>query len=125
MNNNDYMNKEQKIFFLNTLKDIKDGLTKKIENLSNILTDKQKFPDVVDQANKNEELRVELRTRDRERKLIKKIEESIQSIREGAYGYCKSCNKEIGIERLKIRPIASMCIDCKIENEEFEKKSRV
>jgi DnaK suppressor protein len=65
---------------------------------------------------------LELRSRDRERKLIKKIDEAIERIDTGEYGYCDSCGVEIGIERLEARPTAEMCIDCKTLNEIREKQ---
>jgi DnaK suppressor protein len=65
---------------------------------------------------------LELRNRDRERKLIKKIDETIAKIDSGDYGYCESCGVEIGIERLQARPTASLCIDCKTLEEIKEKQ---
>jgi len=71
------------------------------------------FPDPVDRAAQEEEFSLELRTRDRERKLIKKIEKTLQLIEEDEFGYCKSCGIEIGIRRLEARPTADLCIECK------------
>ena len=65
---------------------------------------------------------MELRTRDRERKLIKKIDESLKEIESGDYGFCESCGIEIGIRRLEARPTASLCIDCKTLDEIREKQ---
>jgi DnaK suppressor protein len=65
---------------------------------------------------------LELRNRDRERKLIKKIDETIGKIDSGDYGYCESCGVEIGLERLQARPTASLCIDCKTLEEIREKQ---
>jgi DnaK suppressor protein len=71
------------------------------------------FPDPVDRAAQEEEFSLELRTRDRERKLIKKIEKTLQLIEDDDFGYCKSCDIEIGIRRLEARPTADLCIECK------------
>ncbi len=71
------------------------------------------FPDPADRASQEEEFSLELRTRDRERKLIKKIEQTLGRLDEGDYGYCDSCGVEIGIRRLEARPTATLCIDCK------------
>jgi len=71
------------------------------------------FPDPVDRAAQEEEFSLELRTRDRERKLIKKIEKTLQLIEEDEFGFCKSCGIEIGIRRLEARPTADLCIECK------------
>jgi DnaK suppressor protein len=71
------------------------------------------FPDPVDRAAQEEEFSLELRTRDRERKLIKKIEKTLQLIEDGEFGFCESCGIEIGIRRLEARPTADLCIECK------------
>ena len=79
------------------------------------------FSDPADRASKEEEFSIELRTRDRERKLIKKVEETIDSIDKKEYGYCVSCGIEIGIRRLEARPTANQCVDCK-SVEEFKER---
>ncbi|MDE2132898.1 MAG: RNA polymerase-binding protein DksA, partial [Betaproteobacteria bacterium] len=71
------------------------------------------FADPNDRASQESDMALELRNRDRERKLIKKIEETIAKIEAGEYGYCNSCGVEIGLKRLQARPTASLCIDCK------------
>tara|TARA_R110002050_G_scaffold79376_1_gene169695 strand:+ start:694 stop:1140 length:447 start_codon:yes stop_codon:yes gene_type:complete len=71
------------------------------------------FPDPVDRAAQEEEFSLELRTRDRERKLIKKIEKTLQLIEDDEFGFCDSCGIEIGIRRLEARPTADLCIECK------------
>ncbi len=71
------------------------------------------FADPNDRATQESDMALELRNRDRERRLIKKIHETIDKIKSGDYGYCASCGIEIGLERLQARPTASMCIDCK------------
>jgi DnaK suppressor protein len=80
------------------------------------------FPDPNDRATQESEFSLELRTRDRERKLIKKIEEAINSVDSGDYGYCESCGIEIGVRRLEARPTATQCIDCKTLDEIREKQ---
>ncbi|MCW9057600.1 MAG: RNA polymerase-binding protein DksA [Gammaproteobacteria bacterium] len=80
------------------------------------------FPDPNDRATQESEFSMELRARDRERKLIKKIDESIDMLDDGEYGYCESCGVEIGIRRLEARPTATLCIDCKTLDEIREKQ---
>ena len=75
------------------------------------------FPDPNDRATQEEEFALELRTRDRERKLIRKIDESLMALDSGDYGYCEICGVEIGIRRLEARPAATLCIDCKTLDE--------
>ncbi len=80
------------------------------------------FPDPNDRATQEEEFSLELRTRDRERKLVKKINEALARIDIGEYGYCEACGVEIGIRRLEARPTATLCIDCKTLDEIREKQ---
>jgi DnaK suppressor protein len=80
------------------------------------------FPDPNDRASQESEFSMELRTRDRERKLLKKINESLDLIDEGEYGFCESCGVEIGVRRLEARPTATLCIDCKTLDEIREKQ---
>ena len=80
------------------------------------------FPDPVDRAAQEEEFSLELRTRDRERKLIKKIEKTLKRIEEDDFGFCDQCGIEIGIRRLEARPTADLCIDCKTMAEIKEKQ---
>jgi DnaK suppressor protein len=77
-----------------------------------------------DQASKEEEFALKLRKRDRERKLIKKIEESLQKLKSDDYGYCEECGIEIGVRRLEARPTATLCIDCKTIAEIKERQQR-
>ena len=81
------------------------------------------FPDPVDRASQEEEFALELRTRDRERKLIKKIEKTLVLVENDDFGFCKTCGIEIGIRRLEARPTADQCIDCKTLSEIKEKQS--
>jgi DnaK suppressor protein len=80
------------------------------------------FADPNDRATQESDMALELRNRDRERKLIKKIDETMGKIDSGDYGYCESCGVEIGLERLQARPTASLCIDCKTLEEIREKQ---
>ena len=80
------------------------------------------FPDPNDRATQEEEFALELRTRDRERKLIRKIDEALQDLETGDYGYCEICGVEIGIKRLEARPTATLCIDCKTLDEIKERQ---
>jgi DnaK suppressor protein len=80
------------------------------------------FADPNDRASQESDIALELRNRDRERKLIKKIDETIAKIDAGEYGYCESCGIEIGLKRLEARPTATLCIDCKTLDELREKQ---
>jgi DnaK suppressor protein len=80
------------------------------------------FPDPADRATQEEEFSIELRTRDRERKLIKKIDQTIDRLNQGDFGYCDTCGVEIGLRRLEARPTAAQCVDCKSLDEMKEKQ---
>ena len=82
------------------------------------------FPDPADRATQEEEFSLELRTRDRERKLIKKIDDTMALMSSGEYGYCDTCGVEIGLRRMEARPTATQCIDCKSLDEIKEKQTR-
>jgi len=82
------------------------------------------FPDPADRATQEEEFSLELRTRDRERKLIKKIDDTMTLMSSGEYGYCDTCGVEIGLRRMEARPTATQCIDCKSLDEIKEKQTR-
>ena len=84
--------------------------------------DAANYPDPNDRASQESEFNLELRTRDRERKLLKKIGESLALIDTDDYGYCESCGIEIGVRRLEARPTAELCIDCKTLDEIREKQ---
>ena len=79
-------------------------------------------PDPLDRASQEEEFNFALRTRDRERRLLKKIEEAVESIEHEDYGYCETCGADIGVKRLVARPTATLCIDCKTIDEIKEKQ---
>ena len=80
------------------------------------------FPDPADRATQEEEFSIELRTRDRERKLIKKIDRTIERLDQDNYGYCDTCGVEIGLRRLEARPTATQCVDCKSLDEIKERQ---
>ncbi len=80
------------------------------------------FPDPADRATQEEEFSIELRTRDRERKLIKKIDQTLDRLDQNEFGYCDTCGVEIGLRRLEARPTAAQCVDCKSLDEIKEKQ---
>lgn len=110
----EYMCDQQHAHFKIILEAWRTQLKKEVDRtMSHMKDDAANYPDPVDRAAQEEEFALELRTRDRERKLIKKIEKTIQSIEEDDFGFCKSCGIEIGIRRLEARPTADQCIECK------------
>ena len=118
-----YMCSAQKEHFAKILKDWKHELMTEVDQtVENLQSDADAYADDVDRASREEAFALELRTRDRERKLLKKIEKSIDSIGSDDYGYCENCGSEIGIRRLEARPTASKCIDCKTFEEIREKQ---
>nr|VFJ55215.1 MAG: transcriptional regulator, TraR/DksA family [Candidatus Kentron sp. DK] len=118
-----YMNDKQAAHFRDILNTWKKQLMEEVDRtLDHMQDDAASFPDPNDRATQESEFTLELRTRDRERKLIKKINESIEMIDLGEYGYCEACGVDIGIQRLEARPTATLCIDCKILDEIREKQ---
>ena len=83
--------------------------------------DKINFPDVTDQASAEVDKNFAIRLRERERKLLKKIDEALERIEKGTFGICDGCGEEIGYSRIKARPVTTYCIECKTEHEENEK----
>lgn len=119
----EYMNDAQMDHFRRILMAWRDQLRKEVDRTVHHMQDEAaNFPDPVDRAAQEEEFSLELRTRDRERKLIKKIEKTLKRIEEDDFGFCDSCGIEIGIKRLEARPTADMCIDCKTMAEIKEKQ---
>jgi DnaK suppressor protein len=119
----DYMSDEQTQHFHKILIDWKDKLMSEVDaTVGHLKTDAEAYADPLDRAAQEEGFNLELRTRDRERKLIKKIEEALDWINEGVYGYCEDCGAEIGVRRLEARPTAAKCIDCKTFSEIREKQ---
>jgi DnaK suppressor protein len=109
-----YMNKKQLDHFRRLLEGWKSELGEDIDRTVHTMQDEATvFADPNDRASQESDMALELRNRDRERKLIKKIDETIAKIDAGEYGYCNTCGVEIGLNRLQARPTASLCIDCK------------
>jgi len=121
--NERYMNEQQIGHFDNILKSWRHELVYDLERTVSAMQDELlNLPDPNDRASQETDRSLELRTRDRERKLIRKIDESRAAIASGDYGYCENCGIEIGVQRLEARPTATQCIDCKNLNELREKQ---
>lgn len=119
----EYMSSDQLAHFRTILESLKADLMKDIERTVHTMQDEATvFADPNDRASQETDIAIELRNRDRERKLIKKIEETIAHIDSGDYGYCNGCGVEIGIKRLEARPTATLCIDCKTLEEVRERQ---
>ena len=119
----EYMSDEQHVHFRKILEAWRNQLREEVDRTKNHMQDEAaNFPDPVDRASQEEEFALELRTRDRERKLIKKIEKTLGLIDSDEFGFCKTCGIEIGIRRLEARPTADQCIDCKTLSEIKEKQ---
>ena len=118
-----YMSAKQLAHFRAILSSVKEELRDDIERTVHTMQDEATvFADPNDRASQESDIALELRNRDRERKLIKKIDESIALIESEDYGYCNSCGVEIGLKRLEARPTATLCIDCKTLEEHREKQ---
>lgn len=118
-----YMNDAQKGHFRDILRGWKRELMEEVDRTVHHMQDEAaNFPDPNDRATQESEFSLELRTRDRERKLIKKIDEALGNLDANDYGYCETCGVEIGIRRLEARPTATQCIDCKQLDEIREKQ---
>ena len=119
----EYMNDTQVAHFRNILVTWKKSLMEEVDRtVHHMQDDAANFPDPNDRATQESEFSMELRARDRERKLIKKIDESINHLDNDDFGYCEACGVEIGVKRLEARPTATLCIDCKILDEIREKQ---
>jgi DnaK suppressor protein len=118
-----YMNKKQQEHFHAVLlawrRDLEQEITRTVHQMRD---EPENPPDPNDRASQETDMSLELRSRDRERKLIKKIDESLKRMESGDYGYCDNCGVEIGLERLEARPTAEMCIDCKTQDELRERQ---
>lgn len=121
--NEKYMNAKQKQHFQDILGSWKHQLQIEQDRTADkIQKNVSHFPDESDRATHEEEFTLELRTRERERKLLSKINESVEDLKASDYGYCASCGIEIGIRRLEARPTATRCIDCKTIEEIHERQ---
>ncbi|KMT66242.1 RNA polymerase-binding protein DksA [Catenovulum maritimum] len=120
----EYMNADQQEHFKKILSTWRSQLRAEVDKTMHHMQDEAaNFPDPVDRASQEEEFSLELRTRDRERKLIKKIEKTLQLIESDDFGFCDECGVDIGIRRLEARPTADLCIDCKTLAEIKEKQN--
>ncbi len=118
-----YMNDQQLSHFENILETWKQELMLEVDNTIIEMKEADILADPNDRATQEETFNLELRTRDRERKLIKKIEAALKKINEQKYGYCDTCGVEIGVRRLEARPTATLCIECKTLSEIREKRA--
>ncbi len=121
--NEEYMGPNQVVHFRGILLSWRQELMEEVDRTVNHLQDEvANFPDQVDRASQEEEFSIELKTRDRERRLIKKIDRTIERLDQDDYGFCDTCGVEIGIPRLEARPTASECVDCKTLQEMRERQ---
>lgn len=119
----EYMNEQQVAHFRGILHAWKRDLMEEVDRTMHYMQDEAaNFPDPNDRASQESDFTLELRARDRERKLIKKIDEALARLEANEYGECESCGVEIGIRRLEARPTATLCIDCKTLDEIREKQ---
>ncbi|MBN2644494.1 MAG: RNA polymerase-binding protein DksA [Desulfuromonadaceae bacterium] len=102
-------------------KQLEELLREADKTVSEMTDEQENFPDPTDRASVESDRNFELRIRDRERKLISKIREALKRIDDGTFGVCESCDEEIGEARLKARPVTTLCIDCKTEQERQER----
>ena len=121
----EFMNPLQREYFRQKLLSWRSELLQESsETLNHLQEESLSEPDIADRASLETDRALELRTRDRERKLISKIDEALGRIEDGSYGKCEECGQDIGIERLRARPVTTLCIDCKSLQEAQERKIR-
>ena len=120
----DYMNEPQLAFFRRRLTELRDQLLQNADDTGEHLRENETTTDPSDRATLEEEYTLELRTRDRERKLLKKVEKSIRLIDEGNYGYCEETGEPISLKRLEARPIATLSVEAQERHEKREKVYR-
>ncbi len=119
----EYMSDRQLAYFRKMLSDWKQSLLQEVDRMvDQMQNDSAMHPDINDRATQEEEFSLGLRTRDRERKLLRKIDETLARIENADYGYCDNCGIEIGLPRMQARPTATLCIDCKRLEEVREKQ---
>ena len=117
------MNEAQRDHFRRILVNWKRELMEEVDRTMHHMKDEAaNFPDPTDRASQESEFSLELRTRDRERKLIRKIDQGISRVDRDEYGFCDTCGTEIGIRRLEARPTATLCVDCKSLDEIRERQ---
>ena len=117
----DYMNEAQLAFFRQRLNDIRDQILRNADNTGEHLRENEVTTDPSDRATLEEEYTLELRTRDRDRKLLKKVEKSLKQIEDGSYGYCDETGDPIGIPRLLARPTATLSLEAQERRERVQK----
>ena len=120
----DYMNEAQLAFFRKRLTDIRDQILRNADDTGEHLRENEITTDPSDRATLEEEYTLELRTRDRERKLLKKVEKSLRMIEDGSYGYCEETGEPIGVARLEARPIATLSLEAQERHERRERVHR-
>lgn len=121
----EYMNENQRAHIEQILLAWRKSLMEEVDRTVTHMKDEAaNFPDPADRASQEEEFSIELRARDRERKLIKKIEDALERLHEDDFGYCEGCGIEIGMKRLEARPTATLCIDCKTLSEIKERQNQ-
>ena len=119
----EYMSEAMRGHFVRILEQWKRNLMEEVDRtVSHMKEEAANFADPADRATQEEEFSLELRTRDRERKLIKKIDKTLIRVEDDDYGFCDQCGIEIGIRRLEARPTADLCVDCKTLDEIKEKQ---
>ncbi|MEM6300187.1 MAG: RNA polymerase-binding protein DksA [Pseudomonadota bacterium] len=120
--NEEYMSDAQLDHFRTILERWRDSLMAEVDRtIDHLRNDTDSFPDSNDRASLETELGLELKTRDRERKLVRKINSALERISDGSYGYCEKTGEEIGLARLEARPIATMCLDAQERYESAER----
>ena len=117
----EYMNEAQLAFFKKKLLDIRDQILRNADDTGEHLRENEITTDPSDRATLEEEYTLELRTRDRERKLLKKVEKSLRMIDDGSYGYCEETGEQIGIPRLIARPMTTLSIEAQERRERVQK----
>ena len=123
--NEEYMNEKQREHVEKILLAWRKSLMEEVDRTVTHMKDEAaNFPDPADRASQEEEFSIELRARDRERRLIKKIEDALERLGEDDFGYCEACGVEIGMRRLEARPTATLCIDCKTLSEIKERQNQ-
>jgi len=123
--NEEYMNHKQLAHIERILLAWRQSLMEEVDRtVSHMKDEAANFPDPSDRASQEEEFSIKLRARDRERKLIKKIEDALERLQDEEFGYCEACGIEIGLRRLEARPTATLCIDCKTLSEIKERQNQ-
>ncbi|HXV84126.1 MAG TPA: RNA polymerase-binding protein DksA [Candidatus Binatia bacterium] len=118
------MTHKESAFFRKLLNERMQELRSEAEKTVEDMDEDENFPDPADRASMESNRNSVLRIRDRERKLIFKIQDALKRLDEGVYGVCEECGESIGIERLKARPVTTLCIECKSSQEIEERKAR-